>query len=487
MRAWLELAYFTQTTKVKLPHESEFQELKDHPQSFGIKKAQPDKASEPSRPLPPTTAPPPPSEDEKSDLAVAPTTATTAPLPAPSPEEVQWLYLDDDGVEQGPFPHSQMQEWYKALFFTLDTKVRLQHQPGAPFIAIKDRRDCLFAGQKGATNAATTSISAAATAIPILASLPLMPPLPPLPIMPPLVPSLPVAAGKTRWFYLDDEDAERGPWSEKQMKLWCSKGFFDHSEDGSVKIRKEGDAIFRALSEWQGPLPAWALGHLPPKKVPGVSNRVDLPLMPLTGALPLGGRAPLPMTGFPFMLPPLLPEPEWTYLDKDGVEQGPWSSQQMRQWYSGALLSPQVRVREKGSLGPWTPIGARPCCFTGPPPLGAAPVPPPPPGPVDPKDALRDGGAGRGGFPISSFPAGPPPAWLMTAGRPSPADYAQTAAFSGNNRFSTSVAPGQAPLTHWEKRGLAPDSAGRQMSHYFDFDKWQEERNKASQKRKAEE
>lgn len=491
MRTWLTGGYFTSTTKVKLANETEFRELREHPRSFAVPKA------DAQQPPPP---PPVPSSTTSSTASTATASATTSSAATPSsstaaapedqeqdeddeqplaPEDVEWRYLDDDGKEQGPFPHAQMKEWYKQ-FFTPDTQVKAAHEPdNAPFVAIKDRKDCLFAGQVATPASATTTsstpqlpaFSAATLAVPTAAA---------------TAAAVPQLSTKTRWFYLDDEDAERGPWSEKQMKLWYSKGFFEYSpEDGAVKIRKEGDSVFRALAEWQGPLPAWAIGYVPPKKVPGVSNRLDLSLLARPGF------------GFPMLAPPPVllpgqPEPEWVYLDKDGVEQGPWSSQQMRQWYNAGNLPPQIRVREKGSGAPWTAIGARPCCFTGPPPPSAA-VPPPPP-PADGKDGVP---SRPGAIPISSFPAGPPPAWLMN--RPGnnnniptplnsnlpPADYAQTAVFSGNNRFTNTLASGQAPSTHWERRGLAPDSAGRQMSHYFDFDKWQDDRNKASAKRKA--
>lgn len=59
-------------------------------------------------------------------------------------------------------------------------------------------------------------------------------------------------------------------------------------------------------------------------------------------------------------------------------------------------------------------------------------------------------------------------------------DYTQTAAFrvggagQGHGRFQAGgLAPGQAAPNHWEQKGLANDSAGRMMGHYFDFDQWQ--------------
>jgi hypothetical protein len=40
-----------------------------------------------------------------------------------------------------------------------------------------------------------------------------------------------------RWFYIDDENRERGPWSDKQMKKWCRGGFFEPSTvEPGVKV-----------------------------------------------------------------------------------------------------------------------------------------------------------------------------------------------------------------------------------------------------------
>lgn len=439
MIAWQKLGFFQETTKVKLPAEIDFVALKDHPHTF--------LAKPPAPPAPVAPVPPP------APPVVAPATGESVAEKEEEEEDVTfdesadlWLYLDDDSNEQGPFDGSLMANWFKAGFFTLETKCRKAKDKDKPFVAIKERTDCLFAGQAP-------------------------------PVAPASAAPLTVAPPPVKWFYLDDESCERGPWSEKQMKLWCSKGFFDPHEEGCVKVRKESEGIFRNLAEWQGPLPAWALGHQPPKRISGVSNALSLipsafPFMPALNAI----RPPLP--------PPLLPgqqEPDWVYLDKDGVEQGPWSSAQMRLWYHQGLLSPQVRVKEKGSSAPWTPIGARPCCFVAPLGDAAASVPlmagplikgtpqasPPPP---------------QGAIPHA---APSPPSWMARppAPGPPPADYVQTAAFRGNNRFSAALAPGQAPVSHWEQKGLANDPNLRQMGHFFDFDKWQEERNSAKKAR----
>merc|ERR1719203_720243 len=80
----------------------------------------------------------------------------------------------------------------------------------------------------------------------------------------------------------------------------------------------------------------------------------------------------------------------------------------------------------------------------------------------------QPGGRGRGrGYPMR-LPQGMRPPMPSsqaphnsTLPAPVPGTYAQEAQFRGG-RMMGGVRPGTTPQTHWEKKGLAPDRAGRQ-------------------------
>lgn len=44
------------------------------------------------------------------------------------------------------------------------------------------------------------------------------------------------------------------------MRMWCQKGYFDPSVEGCVKFKKEGETVYRTLTECKGNIPSWARG-----------------------------------------------------------------------------------------------------------------------------------------------------------------------------------------------------------------------------------
>lgn len=65
-------------------------------------------------------------------------------------------------------------------------------------------------------------------------------------------------------------------------------------------------------------------------------------------------------------LKPYIPlrEPDWYYLDANEKQRGPFTSAQMRTWYSAGHLKTTLRVKEAGnSTQQFTEISKRSCCF----------------------------------------------------------------------------------------------------------------------------
>jgi hypothetical protein len=78
---------------------------------------------------------------------------------------------------------------------------------------------------------------------------------------------------------------------------------------------------------------------------------------------------------------------------------------------------------------------------------------------------------------------------LLSLGEEDPSagtvQYTQMAGFGRGGRWQGSSMMGPVGTeAYWQKKGLASDSAGRQMAHYFDFDAWQEERNQQMRRKK---
>ena len=125
-------------------------------------------------------------------------------------------------------------------------------------------------------------------------------------------------------------------------------------------------------------------------------------------------------------------------------------------------------------------ICLRVCSPPFPAPFGNSPFPLPPRPPL-PINGMRP--------PMPNMPFMQPPNPSVRPQATPPADdYTQTAAFnkrSGRFKFAGfgkmpahlagKGADNIAVKQHWANKGIAADSQGRQMGHFFDFDQWQEQ------------
>lgn len=373
----------------------------------------------------------------------------------------KWMYIDEEGVEQGPFETSMMRAWHGAGYFGDDTKVKQEGETA--FVAISERASCAFVGaetqddvvapedededvmeDEGAVESSTKEDE----------------------------PAKEPEKKKLKWFYLDDANTEQGPWSELQMRVWHDKKFFTLND---TRIRTHEENVYLQLSA-RDPQPDWTKPLVDMKATAAGAPGAPASAAAGTEGAPAATEAPKPVPGA---------EPQWLYLDKDGVEQGPWTSAQMRTWYNQNLLPAHIKTRQVDeAASSYEAISARECCFTKPAPPSAQLPPPPLPPPPQPYGYQP---APHGHYPPPQYgapggPGGPGGMIRMLPPPPVPGQaYGQSAMFNSHSgRFTK-----ETPDGHFENKGLSTDRGIRMMGNYFDHDKWQAERNAQAAKRKA--
>ncbi len=344
----------------------------------------------------------------------------------------EWYYRDDDGKEQGPFDEEKMRSWFEAGFFSAETRVR--RACGSPeFKSISESVPAFLPDEARAK----------------------------------LVPPEAKRDTGPQWYYIGDTGEERGPYSERQMRYWYKQGWFDDTTRVRLSTRKVPYPLSSEQCAFRyHPLPPGAASRL--RELQAAAKR--------TPPQPTPSAPWLQHLGAPAVAaPPVDPGNElsrWLYLDDKGREQGPWTTAQMRDWFLRGMLGATVRVRiESEPSTAFVPISTRPAAFKFPQP-GAPPVPGAfagtrkrrAPGAYDPTAAALSRTLDR----IDGAPSQPP----TYQGPAHQRAFAMASFNARTGRFQN--ADGK---SYWERKGLAPDSAGRQMQHYFDHDAWQAQRN----------
>ena len=203
---------------------------------------------------------------EQQQSSAAPST----PLPAvPRPGEHCWFYLDDNSELQGPFSTSLMRSWFHAGYFTPSTRVRRDDEP--ELMELENRPHTEFANHSNNIDTA-----------------------------PPVLSPFTVDDG---WYYVDNANIERGPFSTSQFRFWHHRGYLTFN-----------DTKFRRANQ----------------------NRSESATLKNTFNTP------------PFLLTEeaaALINEKWFYLDASNNEQGPFNSTQMAQWWKSNLLPKDLSVR----------------------------------------------------------------------------------------------------------------------------------------------
>lgn len=418
------------------------------------------------------------------EAAPAQAAESSSPAPAAAPPATAWFYLDDTGAERGPFSTADMTSWHAAGYFTGETKVRSAKEDTCKPLSERPKDAETFVPASSATAAADAPVESVAKSSAIEdefevdmyddngddaeggeddeegeddqkdedekagedgdtemkdsssdAKQPVIPP------------------EKLPWFYTDKDSIIRGPFSPVTMLKWHRAGFFAYNK---TKLRRQDEEEAKTLEE-----------------------RTTAPSFYLAASL----------------LPRLVLEDRWYYLDSKDAEHGPFTGGQMRAWYEGGFLKKDLRVRQLGEKeGDWRTMEQKQCEWMKPlPPKPVVAAPPQPmqqpygynPNPYAPPPAAFGqhpppaGPYGHAHSPYPSpyaHPAPPPPP------RQPRADYAQTLALQGRGARHAVNAAFVDPFS-----GVPPaDPSLRQMNHFMntsELDRWQEEQTRRQQER----
>ena len=220
--------------------------------------------------------------------------ALSSPSASSSPSQHTWIYVDDVGKLQGPYPTEHMRAWYLSGYFKPHTAVRRDDEPTLRQLQFHTNTDFI------------------PTPTP-----PPPPPMPPPPVAlhpPPPPPRVLYTPDPTEcdFFYTDNAGMERGPFSTSQMRHWHQQGFFTYNQ-----------------------CPVRAAHQLPAAALP-------LHLHPVPPAFILSAEAAARAGRL---------QERWMYVDFSGSTQGPFTTAEMAAWYSAGFIAGPVRVQQAGEEG----------------------------------------------------------------------------------------------------------------------------------------
>ncbi len=242
-----------------------------------------------------------------------------------------------------------MRGWFKAGHFPPTTRVKCISRGETDFVAIKDRSYTPFTGAAAADTSASLSAALAAAITAATGSgsggggsgggsgg---------------AATAIAAAAADPKWYYLDDMKQPRGPYTTLQMRSWYLEGFLD---DPFLKVKREdeSDSAYELIKRRPCAfVPNQDLSAIAVVNDTHTAN--DIVSVAAAIERERGER--------------------WYYLDLAGQLQGPWTTQQMRGWFTGGFLKEDVRVRLIGE-DDFIPLGKRVgCSFMRPAPQMPAP------------------------------------------------------------------------------------------------------------------
>ena len=276
--------------------------------------------------------------------------------PVAFPQEELWMYIDDDGKPQGPFPTLNMISWFRAGYFTENTKARRVADP--EFVQIGPVGEAFFAP-------VTATPQPAPVPAVVVAAVPDPAPVPSASTSaameatsaPPAVPE-PVAAAdeispaaaavatpanaadnlEEYWCYIDDEDNLQGPFEAKSMREWCEAGFFEPS----TKIKRVTKATVASSLDTAtfheigaagvDAFKTSTAGSRPSGAAPSPSASVNADVTAAASPSTPSSTAAASLPTSVSHTPPTAPNPprtvsgplaeEWHYIDLHGVTQG---------------------------------------------------------------------------------------------------------------------------------------------------------------------
>eukprot|EP00299_Pterocystis_sp_00344_P012849 c6227_g1_i1.p1 GENE.c6227_g1_i1~~c6227_g1_i1.p1 ORF type:complete len:395 (+),score=107.05 c6227_g1_i1:3-1187(+) len=356
-------------------------------------------------------------------------------------EEIdEWFVSDTDGSISGPFPTAHLVTLLQSGKYTT-TELRIAKDPDQEFGLVCDvlpeftaalnehlaQQKQLAEEEKG--NESEDNEKSTTTPTPVVVAA-----------------HAPVRALPNTWYYVDMQGKEHGPFDTETMRSWYTTNCFPPI----ILVRRSTET----------------------KPYPLFSTVCEFTLDPVSGTplTPMTPAPPLPIVNVA-PEPPVVPAQTnvkeesdgllWFYVDMNNAEQGPFPTSQMRLWYCHKMLPEEVKVRIVSKTAPNEDDGTRR------------------------KNRHK---------PITSFlhslfgatqeKIAPPPKteeeFDLREKEPDP--YMSLGHFNSRTGMMEMETKG-----YWEQKGLANDRAGRQLQHFFDFDRWQDEKNRLVQakRRKA--
>jgi len=266
---------------------------------------------------------------ESSDSFAAP--APKAPA-RKTPAEAQWFYKDKEGEERGPFSTLQMRKWYQRQAFPMETPVRSSED--GIWIPLVQR--AAFFREPGMPD--------------------------------PNIPEVPDHL-QTMWFYLDDENFVRGPYSWTVIKAWHDKEWLPFD----VQVKRQGEKHFIPWGDrfkqfmQQRTLGGTLVGQILQGQINNpllnALTQAPQPVMPAAPAAQSGGIQLIQRENQEDLYAGMKAKSEdkdkWYYLDfKNGQSQGPFNTGAMSQWYNMGFFPAhtQIRKNEESSFRPLAEI-----------------------------------------------------------------------------------------------------------------------------------
>lgn len=393
------------------------------------------------------------------DERPAASASTTAPMTAAaSSDEGSWLYIDDAGIEQGPFALTKLCGWVRRGLLRGDRMVRGTHTGGElrPLSTVPQLADALSAATAAAT-AATAAEASSTPAASVPASSASAAAAASVDCGNSTTAAEDAAMAAALWEYYDDRGKVQGPFSARKLLSWLKGGHLKPSRMARPYVGEGGAATAAASSGGSasggaytplGEIPYFAAalkaGALPPAP----------PTAPSLGGGARGGTVETPM---------------WYYADASGAEQGPFTAAQMQAWARHAYLPAATLVRHISE----TATRMRPLSTV--PQLGGHVATPAAAVYAQQPDLAAHG--------LAEAVAADPVAALLAARGLAPTatleyqDYKVVGGFApvANGRFLNPETSGD---NYWATKNIPKHRDERMMGHYFDLNAWQDEQNR---------
>eukprot|EP00494_Astrolonche_serrata_P031808 UN32077 len=238
-----------------------------------------------------------------------------------------WHYIDDEGQIRGPFEKFVLKSWHEFGWLPYDIRVR---RVGEKFFIPWGDRVKTFDDESDEE----TELSKKEKEFELEKLRP--------------------KKGQEQWYYMDDENAMQGPFTETAMAQWFEDGFFV----STTKIKKDDEPEFGTIRQKR---PPWIKGATFPDD-PQPGSAVPIPQMVMGGLPLMPGMIPPQFMMHPHFGPP--DPPQWFYMASGEKSVGPFPTAQIQAWHKEGHFNDRVKVRHiTHPPNAWKLITETPCAW----------------------------------------------------------------------------------------------------------------------------